>query len=95
MENQITTKEVYDLVEKVRIELTSHVLRLEGKFDTLEAGRLSAIEKSSAEDRARFMTAIAELRAEGKPVKMIVYGMVSLILVAVASAVIYLVVMPT
>ena len=47
-DNKITTQQVYELVNETRKELSSSILRLETKFDTLEAGRVSALEKDFA-----------------------------------------------
>ena len=47
--NQITTKEVYELVEKTRTELLGEVKSLRTDFMTMEAGRLSKLEKEFAE----------------------------------------------
>ena len=41
-------KDVYSLINSTRIELTQGLQRLENKFDTLEAGRLSLLEKDFA-----------------------------------------------
>ena len=76
----ILIKQVYEIVDSAKKELTSHILRLETKFDILEAGRVSGIEKD-----------MAELKAEQKPIKMVVYGMIGLILVTVLGALLFLV----
>lgn len=39
-----SNKEVYDLVDTARKELKSDIIRLETKFDNLEAGRLTRAE---------------------------------------------------
>ena len=46
--NKATIREVFNLVEKTREELMGSILRLEGKFDILEAGRLSKLERDFA-----------------------------------------------
>lgn len=72
---------VYELVDKTRRELSEHILRLEGKFDLLEAGRVSRLEKE-----------LAELKAGYDPVKKIVYGLVGTVLITVLGALLYLVI---
>lgn len=78
---KFTMQEIYKLVNDTRVELSTHILRLEGKFDTLEAGRVSSLEKS-----------FAEFRAENEPVRKIVYGLVSFVLISVLGAIVYLVI---
>ena len=68
-------------MDKMRSEITTHILRLESKFDALEAGRVSALEKE-----------VARITAMVDPVVRVVYGLVGIILVAVMSALLYLVV---
>ena len=46
-------REVYDLVEKKIGEVNASVLRLESKFDQLEMGRLSSLEKGFANLQGR------------------------------------------
>jgi len=46
--NGITTQEIYELVDRKINQVNDSIVRLESKFDTLEAGRLSAIEKDFA-----------------------------------------------
>lgn len=77
----ISSREIFKLVNDTRLELSGHILRLEGKFDTLEAGRVSAVEK-----------AVATLTAEQEPVRRLVYGLVALVMIAVVGAIIALVV---
>ena len=79
--DNITQKEIFDLVNDVRKELSSHILRLEAKFDTLEAGRLSRLE-------AKF----SQLEAQSEPVKKIVFGLVALTLTIVFTGLIYLII---
>ena len=52
-------KDLYTLIGETRKELNDSILRLETKFDLLEAGRLSRNETAVGELR----TAIAEIRA--------------------------------
>ena len=44
----ITTTQVYDLIDKKVSEVNASIIRLETKFDTLEQGRLSSLEKDFA-----------------------------------------------
>lgn len=46
--DKATLREVYTLVEDTRKEVTSSINRLENKFDLLEAGRLTMLEKDLA-----------------------------------------------
>lgn len=80
MDDKISIQDIYKLVNDARVELSAHILRLEGKFDILEAGRVSALEKN-----------FAEMKAKHDPVEKIVYGMTAFILLAVLGSVIFLV----
>ena len=42
---KITTQQIYELVDRKVNEVNASIIRLENKFDTLEAGRLSNLEK--------------------------------------------------
>lgn len=57
--DKASLREVYKLVEDTRKELGASILRLETKFDNLEAGRLSTIETKLANIEARIFTAAA------------------------------------
>jgi len=46
--DKATLREVYDLVEKRTVEINATILRLENKFDTLEQGRLTMLERDFA-----------------------------------------------
>ena len=46
--DKATLREVYDLVEKRMVEINATILRLENKFDTLEQGRLTMLERDFA-----------------------------------------------
>lgn len=48
-----TIREVYSLIEEMRKEITGSINRLENKFDTLEAGRLSTLETKFANLQGR------------------------------------------
>ena len=51
----ITTQEIYELVERTRLELNQAILRLDDKFTVLEAGRLSALESKFASLEGRIL----------------------------------------
>jgi len=42
---QVTNDKIYELVNSTRLELKGDINRLEGKFDNLEAGRLTRVEQ--------------------------------------------------
>ena len=48
MKNNVTTQQLYELVDQTRKELKADILRLENKFDFLEAGRLNILETDFA-----------------------------------------------
>jgi hypothetical protein len=60
----------------MRKELLSSVNRLETKFDNLESGRLTALELRQA-----------TVASEFEPIKRLVYGLISTILLGIVSAV--------
>ncbi len=51
-DSNVTIRELYALVDGRISEVNVSIQRLEGKFDGLESGRLSAIERSYAELKA-------------------------------------------
>ena len=57
--DKITTQQVYNLVNETRKELTGSILRLETKFDTLEARRVSNLESKFASLEARIFATAA------------------------------------
>lgn len=69
-QNGVNIREVYQLVEHTREELTASIIRLETKFDALEVGRLSSLE-------IQFNT----IRSEIEPLKKVIYGFIGLLLV--------------
>lgn len=85
MTNEITIREVYDLVDKKMGDLDkslgSRIEKLSDAFMKLEEGRVSALEKQ-----------VAELTASYHPIRLIVYGMVGMILITVLGALLYLVI---
>ena len=46
--NGISVQSIYELVDRKINEVNTSITRLETKFDTLEAGRLSSLEKDFA-----------------------------------------------
>jgi len=79
LDQEITISEVYNLIGDVRKELTTNLQRLENKFDTLEAGRLSRLEKD-------FATKMAQFSTDQELMKKLVYGSVSVILLTFGAA---------
>lgn len=53
--NEVSLETVYNLVDKKISEVNSSVIRLENKFDNLEAGRLSRLEGTVADLKGRFL----------------------------------------
>lgn len=43
-EDKVTVRELYTLIDSVKKDVMGTVLRLENKFDTMEAGRLTRLE---------------------------------------------------
>lgn len=78
--NDVSLKDIYNLVDAVRRELMTSIQNLDHKFMLLEEGRVSSLEKE-----------VAELKASHKPIRMLVYGLVGLILTAVIGALLGLV----
>jgi hypothetical protein len=61
--NDVTVKMVYELIDKKVGEVNSSVLRLEGKFDTLEQGRVSHLETTVAELQGKLIATTAIISA--------------------------------
>lgn len=80
-EQEIPIKQVYEIVDKAKVEITGHILRLEAKFDSLEAGRVSSLERE-----------MAEVRVNQGLIMKLVYGAVGVILLTVLGALLYLVI---
>lgn len=53
IKNGITTQQIYQLVNDMRKEVMDNLIRLETKFDQLEAGRLSQLERDFAQLQGR------------------------------------------
>lgn len=62
-------REVYDLVEREIGKVNATVLRLENKFDTMEAGRLTSLE-----------TKFTEFKAETQGKNAIIAGVIAFII---------------
>lgn len=72
---------IYELVNSTRVELKSDIIRLEGKFDTLEAGRLTRAEG----DISRLQVREATLNTKVIALVFIISTMSSAIIYALAS----------
>lgn len=57
----IDNKSLYDLVDRTRLELKGDINRLENKFDTLEAGRLTRLEDRVGRQQVSMATAATKL----------------------------------
>jgi hypothetical protein len=51
----VTVRELYTLVDQKMDQVNKTILRVEGKFDQLESGRLSSLEKTVANMQGRMM----------------------------------------
>lgn len=76
MKDKVTSKDVYESIQELRLELKKDILDVK-----------TEIKSDIAEIKRSFV-----LKAEFLPVKTIVYGLVAIILVAVVGAVVTLVV---
>lgn len=85
---EITTKEVYELVQGAEIRLKQEISRVYDAFLKLEEGKVTELLQAKVKHEEE----LKRLRDEYKPVKAIVYGMVAFILLAVLGALVYLVV---
>ena len=54
-DGRASLRDLYTLVGEMRSELSSSIQRLENKFDTLEAGRLSTLESKFANLEGRIV----------------------------------------
>lgn len=43
---EVSNSKIYELIDRSRLELKSDIIRLESKFDNLEAGRLTRAEQA-------------------------------------------------
>lgn len=88
--NTITTAKVYDLVTSVRLELKQDILsvgnnmaqnqaRLEQKFDDLEAGRLTAVERKANDLQVSVATQTTKLALLGFIVSCVIGAIVSVV----------------
>ena len=75
-QEKATIREVYTLIEEMRKELGSSILRLETKFDALEAGRLSTLETKFADFQG-------EIRGRGAIIAGIIAFGVSIITIVI------------
>lgn len=74
--DNVTSRELYGAITEMRKEISTSILRLENKFDNLEAGRLTTLELQHA-----------SVKAELEPVKRVVYGLVATVLLAVLGVI--------
>ena len=84
----ITTKEIYNLVEQVETRLGIKIEKVYDAFLRLEEGKVTELLESRAKQEAE----LRAIRAEYKPVKQVVYGLVGLVLTIVLTALVYLVI---
>lgn len=66
--SNVTVRELYTLVDQKMAQTHSAIERLENKFDTLEAGRLSATEKAVSEVTAQ----VAGLKGQAMMIPLII-----------------------
>lgn len=52
---------VYELIDRMRVEIKGDILRLETKFDTLEAGRLTRLEDRVSRQNVSIATTATKL----------------------------------
>lgn len=52
---------IYDLIDRMRLELKSDIIRLETKFDNLEAGRLTRLEDRVSKQSTTIATTATKL----------------------------------
>ena len=82
MENEkISAEKVYTLIDSMRRELKADIMRVEQKFDTMEAGRLTLAEVK-----------MARVEADLSIVKKVVYGLMGAVGLTVLYALIKMVV---
>ena len=81
MPKEITTKDVYELVNKAEERLTSKIERVYDAFLKLEEGKVTEL-----------LQDVARIKTEQKPIRLIVYGMVGIVLATVLGALLYLVI---
>ena len=81
--DKVTTKTLYELVEKLRGEMTSSLLRFEEKIDQV----LEKLNQRIDSLDNKYVTQV-----EFWPVKTIVYAGAAIILIAVFSAIVYMVI---
>ena len=73
---EVSNDKIYDLVNSARLEIKGDVLRLEAKFDALEAGRLTRAEGD-----------ISRLQVKSATLNTKVYALVAVITLAVNAAI--------
>lgn len=78
--NGISASKVYDLIDDMRKELSAQIQRVESKFDTLEAGRLTRLERD-----------FSVLSADMQPIKKLIYGLIGTVMLFILSAVLFLI----
>lgn len=76
----VSNNNIYDQIERTRLELKGDILRLESKFDVLEAGRLTKAEQ----DIGRLQVREATLNTKVYVLVFIISSVVSAIITAVA-----------
>lgn len=61
--NTVTIRELYTLIDSVKKDITITIQRLENKFDTMEAGRLTRLEREHADLKAELSSSQGQAKA--------------------------------
>jgi F0F1-type ATP synthase assembly protein I len=77
---QVDNSKLYELIDRTRLELKNDLIRLEGKFDGLEAGRLSKLEDKVNKQDTSIATAATKLAILGFIAASIVGAVVGVII---------------
>ncbi len=77
----VSNNRIYELIDRSRIELKGDIIRLETKFDNLEAGRLTRVEQ----DVGRLQIKDATLNTKVYVLVFVISSAVSAIITAVVA----------
>lgn len=85
MNNKIDNGQIYELVDRMRLEVKGDINRLETKFDGLESGRITKMEGEVTQLRVSIATAATKLAILGFISASVVGAIVSVIVAKVLS----------
>jgi hypothetical protein len=77
--SKVTNDTLFTQIDRVRVELKGDIIRLEGKFDNLEAGRLTRLEQQVNQQQVYQATSSTKLAIIGFIAASIIGAIISVV----------------